>query len=348
MKDGAGNSDPDLVYVSDDGPGIVRERLKNGFRYTDSSGKTITDESTLARIKALAIPPAYEDVWICPSDNGHLQATGRDARGRKQYRYHDQWARIRDADKYQQLYAFGMALPRIRRRVAKDLSKHALCQEKIIASVVRLLDISLIRIGSQAYAHANKSYGLTTLKRRHVAITSDRIRFRFKGKSGVQHDVTVTDARVARIIKRCMDIPGHQLFHYKDSDGTLHAIDSNAVNAYLKEAAQQDFTAKDYRTWAGSVQALAELQRTPSSSEAAARRTVAEVIKKVSRHLANTPTICRKCYVHPAILDCYLQGRLPARHAKPSGPRELRADEKRLLEFLRRLPAGHGICSVRN
>ncbi|HEY9281203.1 MAG TPA: DNA topoisomerase IB [Eoetvoesiella sp.] len=332
-----GSAEPlsvELVYVNDQQPGIARKRFKDGFRYTDSAGKVITDKDTLARINALMIPPAYEKVWICSSASGHLQATGRDARGRKQYRYHERWAQIRDADKYQQLLAFGSALPRIRRQVKKDLARRELCQAKIIASVVRLLDTTLIRVGSRAYAHANKSYGLTTLKRGHATVTADRIRFRFKGKSGVEHDVTVTDARVARIVRRCMDIPGHQLFHYKDEEGALRSVDSNAVNAYLKEAAGTDFTAKDYRTWAGSVSALAALQRRSSTSEINARQAVADVVKEVAQRLGNTPAICRKCYIHPEILEAYLQQRLPPRLAAPAGSRNLSADEKRLLKFL--------------
>lgn len=323
-----------LVYVSDQEPGIARERTKHGFRYTDSGKKIIKDQATLDRIAALAIPPAYENVWICASADGYLQATGRDARGRKQYRYHEQWLLSRDADKYQQLYAFGMALPRIRRQVVKDLAQPRLCRAKVIASVVRLLDITLIRVGSKAYAKANKSYGLTTLKRKHTTVTANLIRFRFKGKSGVEHDVTVTDARVARIVRRCMDIPGQQLFRYKDDDGTLHTVDSNTVNDYIKAVVQEDFTAKDYRTWAGSVVALAALQKAHGNSDAAARRAVVEVVKEVAQRLGNTPSVCRKCYIHPAILDAYLRGRLPPRHTRLSGPRELTADEKRLLEFL--------------
>ncbi len=326
---------PALIYVSDQQPGITRQRLKKGFRYIDSAGAVVTDEETLARINALKIPPAYEKVWICPFSNGHLQATGRDARGRKQYRYHERWTQIRDADKYEQLHAFGMALPRIRRQVATDLAKRTLCREKIIASVVRLLDTTLIRIGSRVYAQTNKSYGLTTLKRKHTTVTADRIRFHFKGKSGVEHDVTITDARVARVVRRCMDIPGHQLFHYKDDDGTFHSVDSDAVNTYIKEAVGEDFTAKHYRTWAGSVDALAALQHRPEDNDGARRREVVDVVKDIARRLGNTPAICRKCYIHPAILDSYLEGRLPPRQPNPAGPRRLNADEKRLLAFLR-------------
>jgi DNA topoisomerase-1 len=323
-----------LRYISDQQPGITRVRVKDGFHYFGPEGKPLTDERTIARINALAIPPAYENVWICPDPYGHLQATGRDARGRKQYRYHQLWEQVRDADKYQQLYEFGRALPRIRRRVAKDTAMAALCQEKVIAVIVRLLDISLIRIGTREYARTNKSYGLTTLKRRHATVTPSRIRFRFTGKSGVAHDVTVKDARIARIVRQCMEIPGHQLFHYKDDSGSLHAVDSSAVNAYLKQAGGGEFTAKHYRTWAGSAHVLAALQRRPATDEAAAKLAIAQTVKEVARRLGNTPAICRSCYIYPAILDAYLKGGLPARSQAP-GPRELNANERRLLEFLR-------------
>lgn len=323
-----------LRYVSDQEPGITRIKSKDGFRYFGPDGDPLTDQEVIARINGLAIPPAYENVWICPDPNGHVQATGRDARSRKQYRYHELWERIRDADKYQQLYEFGCALSRIRRRVAKDIAIGPLRHEKVVAVIVRLLDISLIRVGTREYARTNKSYGLTTLKRRHATVTPNRIRFRFTGKSGVAHDITVEDARIAKIVKQCMEIPGHQLFQYKDDDGSLHAVDSGAVNAYLKQAGGGEFTAKHYRTWAGSVHALAALRRQPANDEAAARLKVAQTVKEIARRLGNTPAVCRSCYIFPAILDAYLKGRLPER-SSVGGPRELNADERRLLEFLR-------------
>lgn len=238
-----------LVYVDDRRPGFTRARTRAGkFRYLDTQGKVIRDPAVVRRIDALAIPPAYTDVWICPQANGHLQATGRDARGRKQYRYHPDWTAVRDASKYGQLLEFAAGLPRIRRRVERDMRLRALSQDKVLAVVVRLLEITLIRIGTREYARANKSYGLTTLKRRHTAVAGDRLRLRFIGKSGVPHDVTVSDARVARTVKRCMDLPGQQLFHYRDADGQARPVSSEMVNAYLKEAGGGGFTAKHYRT----------------------------------------------------------------------------------------------------
>ncbi|EHK64438.1 DNA topoisomerase IB [Achromobacter arsenitoxydans] len=325
-----------LVYVDDTQAGYRRVRVNgSGFHYLDARGKRIRDEAEIQRINALAIPPAYQDVWICPSPLGHLQATGRDARGRKQYRYHAAWTAVRDASKYQNLLAFGLALPRIRRQAERHMAAPGLAQEKVIAVLVRLLETTLIRIGAREYARANKSYGLTTLKRRHTTLAGSRLRFRFLGKSGVPHDVTVNDRRVARIIRRCLDIPGQQLFQYLDEDGEKHPVDSGAVNAYLRAAGGGEFTAKHYRTWAGSVLAYAALQAHPAADERQARQTAADVIKQVAQRLANTPAVCRACYVHPAILDAYLAGTLPARTAAPASPRGLSADERRLLAFLK-------------
>ncbi len=325
-----------LVYVDDARPGYTRVRV-NGttFRYLDASGKRITRKDELDRVRALAIPPAYESVWICPLAHGHLQATGRDARGRKQYRYHAAWAQLRDANKYQSLSEFGARLPRIRSRVRRDLQAPGLAQAKMMAVVVQLLEDTLIRIGAREYARANRSYGLTTLTRRHATVSGDRLRFRFRGKSGVEHDVTVTDRRIARVIKRCLEIPGQQLFQYLDENGEPHAVDSESVNTYLREAGAADFTAKHYRTWAGSVLAYAALQRRPYVDARQARQEVVDVIKAVAQRLANTPAVCRACYVHPSIIDTYLAGQLPARGAAPAGPRGLSADERRLLAFLK-------------
>ncbi len=324
-----------LVYSDDSQRGYARVRV-NGrkFHYLDTRGRRIQDARVIARIDALAIPPAYEQVWICPSPLGHLQATGRDARGRKQYRYHPDWTAVRDADKYQSLAAFGQALPRIRRRVERDLRAPGLAQDKVMAVLVRLLEETLVRIGAREYARTNKSYGLTTLKRRHATVSGSRFRFRFQGKSGVQHDVASSDRRVAGVIRRCMDIPGQQLFQYLDEDGGSHPVDSGAVNAYLRDAGAADFTAKHYRTWAGSVMAYAALQAVPCADPAQARKNVADVIRQVARRLANTPAVCRACYVHPAILAGYMDGTLPARAPAPQTPRGLKADERRLLAFL--------------
>lgn len=324
-----------LVYMDDTRPGYSRVRVNAAtFHYLDTTGRRIRRAAELDRIRALAIPPAYEAVWICPLAWGHLQATGRDARGRKQYRYHPAWAQQRDADKYGSLREFGASLPRIRRQVARDLRMAGLAQAKMIGVVVQLLDDTLIRIGAREYVRANRSYGLTTLTRRHATVRGDRLRFRFRGKSGVEHDVTVTDRRIARVIKRCLDIPGQQLFQYLDEDGNPHAVDSESVNAYLREAGAADFTAKHYRTWAGSVLAYAALQRRPFVDERQARQEVVEVIKQVAQRLANTPAVCRACYVHPLIVDTYLAGKLPEHAPAPAGPRGLSADERRLLAFL--------------
>jgi DNA topoisomerase-1 len=323
----------ELVYGADDGPGITRKRSGDHFVYYDVQGKPIRDPHVIARINALAIPPAYEDVWICPDENGHIQATGRDARGRKQYRYHEQWNQVRDATKYQQLQAFAAALPRIRRRVARDMRSRTMTPEKVVAVVVRLLELTLIRIGTRAYARANKSYGLTTLRRRHTSVQGSSVRFRFKGKSGVQHDLTVTDRRIAAVIKRCMEIPGQELFQYQDAEGNIRRVDSGSVNAYLKEAGKADFTAKHYRTWAASVFALSVLQRAQRPGEPPTRAAVTDMLKAASRLLGNTPAVCRDCYIHPAIIAAYLEGELPQRKSCP-GPAGLNADERRFLSFL--------------
>ncbi|OZI60755.1 DNA topoisomerase IB [Bordetella genomosp. 11] len=328
-----------LIYVDDNGPGITRRVAGGTYEYFDARGKRIRDPKVIARINALVIPPAYTDVWICPDAAGHIQATGRDARGRKQYRYHASWHAVRDANKYEQLASFALALPRIRRKVERDLRRPGLTHDKVVAVVVRLLETTLIRIGSPAYARANGSYGLTTLRRRHTTVAGDRIRFRFKGKSGIEHDVTVNDRRIASVVKRCMEITGHELFTYREADGKVRVVDSGCVNDYLREAGQADFTAKHYRTWAGSVLALAELAKRPWTTQAEAKRNVVEVVKAVAKRLGNTPTVCRKCYIHPRVVDAYLAGELPARAAAPAAPRGLDADERRLLHFLAGAPA---------
>lgn len=323
-----------LTYSADTEPGIRRERAGKGFRYVDAQGRAVRDARVLSRINALAIPPAYEDVWICPDPQGHIQATARDARGRKQYRYHDHWRQIRDADKYRQLEQFGAALPRIRRRVERDMAADALTTRKITAVVIRLLDLTLIRVGTREYAKSNKSFGLTTLRRRHASVIGSRIRFQFRGKSGVQHDVTINDRRIARVIKRCMEIPGHELFQYRDAQGAVHCVDSGCVNAYLKEAGGGDFTAKHYRTWAASVSAFNQLQSLACGKEAPDKASLGAVYKSTAALLGNTPAICRDCYIHPAVVAAYLAGQLPTR-APLKTPAGLRADERRFLAFLR-------------
>ena len=296
---------PGLHYVSDQVPGYTRRLIRGHFAYFDLDGKRIKNASETSRINALAIPPAYTDVWICADPGGHLQATGRDARGRKQYRYHPRWRELRDATKYDRMLAFGAALPRIRARVTRDLAKPGIAREKVLATVVRLLDTTLIRVGNVEYSRENRSYGLTTLRKRHLEVRAGRIRFRFRGKSGLEHDVIVSDPRVLRVVRRCMDLPGQELFQYLAEDGTRHAVSSSDINDYLREASGSDFTAKDYRTWAGSVFALARLAVLEWESVTQARHHIVETIKAVSTLLRNTPAVCRKCYVHPSILTAF-------------------------------------------
>lgn len=321
-----------LHHVDDSEPGITRRRAGKGFTYVGPDGRRV-DDATLARINALAIPPAYESVWICDDPNGHLQATGRDARGRKQYLYHPEWAALRDADKYARLMAFGTALPRLRGRVKRDLARNGMPREKVLAAVVLLLDATLVRVGTPRYAEENRTYGLTTLKRKHVAVRGSRLRFQFTGKSGVTHDVSVNDARLARVVRNCAELSGQRLFKYKDSDGEIREIGSSDVNAYLQEITGGEFTAKDFRTWAGSVHALALLRKTSADSETARKKAVVEVIRSVAQRLRNTVAVCRKCYVHPEVLAAFMADALHALPAPRAGVR-LRTDEARLLALL--------------
>jgi DNA topoisomerase-1 len=298
-----------LRYVSDVMPGIRRKRVGKNFTYLDPDGQTMRDEKTLARIRSLAIPPAYKDVWICPFANGHLQATGIDDRGRKQYRYHPRWREVRDETKYARMMAFGEALPKIRERTQKDLSKPGLSRERVLATVLQLLEKTLIRVGNEEYSKTNKSYGLTTLRNRHVDVEGSHITFEFKGKSGVHHTIDLQDRRLARIMEKLHDLPGQELFQWVDENGMRHSIGSSDVNEYLKEITGQDFTAKDFRTWAGTVLASLALQEFESfDSETQAKRNIVAAIENVSERLGNTPSVCRKCYVHPAVLDSYLDG----------------------------------------
>jgi DNA topoisomerase-1 len=298
-----------LRYVNDTMPGIRREKEGDEFVYTGPDGQPITGEAELDRIKKLGIPPAYTEVWICPRPNGHLQATGRDARGRKQYRYHPKWRAIRDETKYDRMLAFGAALPGIRAQVAKDLALPGLSRRKVLATVIRLLETTLIRVGNVEYARTNKSFGLTTMRDRHVKVEGAKINFTFRGKSGKDWSLTITDRRLARIVKSCRDIPGYELFQYIDEDGQRQTIDSADVNEYLRETSGQDFSAKDFRTWAGTVLATLALQEFEAfDPETEAKKNVVEAIKKVAMQLGNTPTICRKSYIHPAIIDAYLEG----------------------------------------
>ncbi|MBR0668497.1 DNA topoisomerase IB [Roseomonas hellenica] len=307
----AAAEEADLIHVSDAEPGISRRRSGTGFSYRLPSGAPLRDAATLKRIRALAVPPAWTAVWICPRPNGHIQATGRDQRGRKQYRYHPRWREFRDAAKYEHMVEFAHVLPGIRARVAADMALPGLPRAKVLATIVHLLETTLIRVGNDDYAKQNRSYGLTTLRARHVAVDGAELRFTFKGKGGKAWQLRLNNRRVARIIRSCQELPGQELFQYRDADGTLNGVSSTDVNAYLREISGRDVTAKDFRTWAGTVLAalaLDEFQRFDSA--AGAKRNIKAAIEQVAARLGNTPTICRKCYVHPAILETYLDGGL--------------------------------------
>jgi DNA topoisomerase I len=298
-----------LRYVTERLPGVRRRRAGRGFVYVDTKGRRVRDPDTLRRIRALAIPPAWTDVWICPVPTGHVQAVGRDARRRKQYRYHARWRATRDETKYTRMIAFARSLPRIRARVDEDLARPGLPREKVLATVVRLLEATLIRVGNEEYARANRSFGLTTLRDRHVDVDGAQVRFSFRGKGGKEHTIDVRDRRMARIVRRLQDLPGQELFQYVDDSGERRSIDSADVNAYLQAIAGADFTAKDFRTWAGTVLAalaLAEVRGFATQREA--KRNIVRAVERVAARLGNTPTICRRCYVHPEVLQAYLDG----------------------------------------
>jgi DNA topoisomerase I len=299
-----------LRHVSDDGPGITRQKARHGFDYRDVNGELIRDMETLGRIKSLAIPPAWIDVWICPQANGHIQATGRDARGRKQYRYHPRWRQTRDATKYGRMLLFSRALPRIRARVEADLRRHGLPREKVLAAIVRLLELTLFRIGNTEYSKANKSFGLTTLRDRHAVIEGDEIRLSFRGKHGIRHEGRLADRRLARIVKNCRDLPGYELFQYLDAEGARHAVDSADVNDYLRDASSEDITAKDFRTWAGTQLAAMALRDLTELDGDIRKSAIVRAVEHVAKHLGNTVAVCRKCYIHPAIFEGYLDGSL--------------------------------------
>lgn len=298
-----------LHYVTDSMPGIQRKRSGKHFRYLGVDGRPVRVRDELRRIRALVIPPAWTDVWICPTPHGHLQATGRDTKGRKQHRYHPRWRAVRDETKYGRMNAFGEALPRIREQIERDLKLPGLPREKVLATVVRLLETTLIRVGNEEYARANGSFGLTTMRNQHVDIAGSTLRFQFRGKSGKQHTIDLNDRRLAKVVRRCQEIPGYELFQYLDDEGQRQTIDSSDVNAYLREVSSQDFSAKDFRTWAGTVLAALALQECAVfDSETQAKKNIVRVIAAVAKRLGNTPTICRKCYVHPAVVDAYLDG----------------------------------------
>lgn len=327
-----------LRYVSDEQPGIARKRRGKGFGYLDSQGLRITDEEVLTRIRALAIPPAYVDVWICTNPNGHLQATGRDARARKQYRYHERWREMRDHGKFDRVLEFGDVLPKLRRRVRSDLAQPGLPEEKILALIVRLLDETLIRIGNDRYARDNKSFGLTTLRSRHVQMHRGRLRFEFRGKSGQQRELELDDKRLAKIIHTMQQLPGQRLFQYLDEAGNRQPVDSEMVNDYLRATSGGEFTAKDFRTWGGTVQAAGVLARTPlpeKGGDRAMRSALALAIKEVAATLGNTPAVCRASYIHPAIIEGWQDGSLQ-RVVSPDASRHPRQLEQLTSRYLRR------------
>lgn len=325
-----------LRYVNDHDPGIRRRRTGRGFTYISPKGQRVTDEQTLARIRSLAIPPAWTQVWICPCANGHIQATGRDKKGRKQYRYHDRWRAVRDLTKYERMIAFGEALPAMRKQVELDLAERGLTRERVLATVVRLLDETHIRIGNQEYARRNKSYGLTTLRHRHVQVRGATIVFHFVGKAGKEHELVLRDPRLARIVRRCQDLPGHELFQYIDEAGRRQTISSDDVNAYLRAISGKDFTAKDFRTWAGTVLALDDLHELGAAETTSrAERNVREAVKRTAAALGNTPAVCRRSYIHPAVIERYLTGDLPPRLWSGRVRQGLTREEQAVLRLLR-------------
>jgi DNA topoisomerase I len=332
-----------LRYAGDDSPGISRKHAGRAFSYRDAAGHLIRDKATLGRIRTLAIPPAWTDVWISPLQNGHIQATGRDARGRKQYRYHPRWNAVRAETKYERMLTFGAALPQIRDRIRIDLARPGIPKEKVLAMVVRLLESTFIRVGNEEYARTNKSFGLTTMKDRHVEIDGTQIRFRFRGKSGKTHDVELTDRRLARLVKQCRDLPGQDLFQYVGDDGEPHPIDSAAVNEYIREISGQEFTAKDFRTWAGSLLAARQLHAThPIADEAGRKGIRVATIAAVAAQLGNTVAVCRKCYIHPSVLAAFddraLFDRWIGESTRTDAAAGLEPDEAALLRFLDATP----------
>ena len=336
-----------LVYVHDNIPGITREKHGQGFAYRWPDGRLLKEESLLERIKKLAIPPAYTNVWICPIENGHLQATGRDARGRKQYRYHPKWIELTSGNKFSRMISFGQVLPKIRERIDQDLAQHGLPREKVLATVVWFLEKSLIRVGNEEYAKENKSYGLTTLRMRHIKIEGAVIQFHFVGKRGIKHEVAVADRRMARIVRKIQELPGQELFQYLDEEGNAHSVTSADVNAYIREISGKDFTAKDFRTWAATVMALADLSHSCGfTTKRDAKRAVTRVMASVAQQLGNTPAICRKSYVHPGIVSSFVDGSLESFLKKraieplPEGEDFDRSAESVVLDFLRHLEGG--------
>jgi DNA topoisomerase-1 len=342
-----------LRYVTNDMAGFCRKRSGKGFVYLDTRGRVIRDHEALKRIKSLAVPPAWTDVWICPLANGHLQATGRDARGRKQHRYHPKWREVRDETKYTRMMAFARGLPKLRQRVTKDLKLPGLPRNKVLATVVKLLEVSLIRVGNEEYANHNRSYGLTTMLNRHAKISGSKVQFRFRGKGGKNHTIDVENPRLAKIVKNCQDLPGQELFQYIDDDGKRQDVKSEDVNEYLREILGGDFTAKDFRTWSGTVlaaMALSELRK--FDSKAQAKKNIVNAIEKVAERLGNTPAICRKCYIHPAVIDSYIDGttldtvRRRAEHELRTSVSRLRPEEASVLTLLQQRAAAEASGSL--
>jgi DNA topoisomerase-1 len=325
-----------LRYSCDSGRGIRRVKTRSGFRYVGPNGRTITNAQTLKRIKQLAIPPAWTDVWIAADSHAHLQATGRDARGRKQYRYHPRWGEVRHQTKYDRMVPFARALPSLRRRVAADLRHASLTKQKVLAALVQLLERTFIRIGNTEYARTNKSFGLTTLKDGHVKIRGPELRFEFRGKSGIRQSITFADARLAKIVKHCQELPGQELFQYIDDDGRRRVVTSADVNGYLKEATGAEFTAKDFRTWAGTL--LAALALRDERLETSARKTksvILRAVEHVASHLGNTPSVCRTCYIHPYVIEAYSDGTLSSKlGTSKRRVRGLSQDESAVLALL--------------
>ncbi len=332
-----------LIQISDAQPGIRRQRARSGFIYTKPDGRVIHESRELQRIRSLAIPPAWRDVWICPSPRGYLQATGRDARGRKQYRYHPDWRAARDEHKFSRMADFGAALPALREHIDSDLRSGALSRRRVLAAVVRLLDRTMIRVGNEEYARENHSYGLTTLRNEHVEVSSGVLRFKFHAKSGKECSLTLSDRRTARVVRRCQELPGRLLFEYVDEDGRSRSVESGDVNAYLHEVMGAMFTAKDFRTWGGTVVALERLlELGPAPNAARSRRNVVDAVKRAAEYLSNTPAVCRSSYIHPAVIEAYDAGRLSALSVRRPGeptPAGMSDAEGRLLRLLRRTGA---------
>lgn len=339
-----------LRYVSDAMPGIVRRRVGRGFTYTGPDGQRIKDRETLTRIKKLVIPPAWNEVWICPSENGHIQVTARDAKGRKQYRYHPRYRSVRDETKFERMLEFSELLPAIRQRLEHDLQLQGLPRTKVLATVVWLLEKTFIRIGNDEYARENRSYGLTTMRSRHVEITGSRLRFEFRGKSGIPHSVSITDRRIARIVQHCQSLPGEELFQYLDDDGKRQSVDSGDINEYLREIAGREVTAKDFRTWAGTMLAASALRELgPGESEREAKANIVKAVDRVAAQLGNTRAVCRKYYVHPAIIGAYLQGSVVSPPIQPEDPKRerpsaaLRREEAAVLDLIAKETKGAGL-----